>query len=227
MGERPEPAELLDQLRTNVFLRGLDEATLRALAAEAGWREYAAGEVIFLEGEVSPNLYQIHSGWLKLVKASLEGREQIIHLLGPGETFNLMGIFSPHPNPLTAVALEPVGLWLLRREGLVRLLRERPEFAECVVQNMAERIRGLVSLVEDLSLRPVTGRLARLLLADAVDGVIQRPRWYTQAELAARLGTVPDVVNRALSTLASQGLIAVERQAIRLLDRQALEQLSG
>jgi CRP/FNR family transcriptional regulator len=81
----------------------------------------------------------------------------------------------------------------------------------------------LVSLVSDLSLRPVTGRLARLLLDSAdEDGVLHRPRWYTQAELASRLGTVPDVVQRALRELDQEGIIAVQRRKIVILDQDAL-----
>jgi CRP/FNR family transcriptional regulator len=72
----------------------------------------------------------------------------------------------------------------------------------------------------------VTGRLARLLLEDAVENVLERPRWYTQAELAARLGTVPDVVQRALRTLESDGLIAVDRHQIHILDRPALTKIA-
>ncbi len=87
---------------------------------------------------------------------------------------------------------------------------------------MAERLLYLVSLVTDLSLRPVTGRLARLILEEAEDGALRRPRWYTQAELAARLGTVPDVAQRALRALEKEGFIEVRRRLIRIIDREGL-----
>jgi DNA-binding GntR family transcriptional regulator len=91
---------------------------------------------------------------------------------------------------------------------------------------MAERMLYLVSLITDLSLRPVTGRLARLLLESAVEDVLERPRWFTQAELAARLGTVPDVIQRALRALENEGLIAVDRHQIHILDRPALAKVA-
>lgn len=106
-------------------------------------------------------------------------------------------------------------------------MRERPDFAQSVIEQLAERMLFLVSLVTDLSLRPVTGRLARLLLDSAADDVVQRPRWFTQAELAARLGTVPDVVQRSLRGLETDSLIAVERQQIYILNRPALEALAA
>jgi DNA-binding GntR family transcriptional regulator len=91
---------------------------------------------------------------------------------------------------------------------------------------MAERVQHLVTLVADLSLRSVIGRLARLLLEDAEGDILHRPQWYTQSELAARLGTVPDVIQRALRTLESDAIIDVQRHLIRIQDRPALTQIA-
>ncbi|MCB0016174.1 MAG: Crp/Fnr family transcriptional regulator [Anaerolineales bacterium] len=151
-----------------------------------------------------------------------EPREQILRFLEPGETFNEIGVFADQANPATAIALEPAGIWLIRREALLDLLQERPDFGQHVLTKMADRMLYLVSLVTDLSLRPVTGRLARLVLENTTDDILHRPRWFTQAELAARLGTVPDVIQRSLRNLEKDGHIVVERHQIRILDREAL-----
>ena len=82
-----------------------------------------------------------------------------------------------------------------------------PTLALPMLDSMATRISELVELVADLSLHTVTARLARLLLEQAQDDLIQRRSWATQAEMAARLGTVPDVLSRALRTLIEAGLI--------------------
>jgi CRP/FNR family transcriptional regulator len=81
--------------------------------------------------------------------------------------------------------------------------------------------------VADLSLRSVTGRLASLLLSDATDDILHRPRWYTQSELAARLGTVPDVIQRALRSLEEAGVIQVQRHRIHILDRARLTEIAA
>lgn len=200
----------------------LDGTLRRELARDAQWREYESGQVVVREGEAVPGLFYLQYGWVKVVKTSPSGREQVLRFLEPGETFNATGVFSDEANPATAVALERAGIWLIRRATLLDLLQKRPEFARYIVAQMAERIHHLVSLVTDLSLRPVTGRLARLLLEAAREDVLHRPRWYTQAELASRLGTVPDVIQRSLRSLESDGIIVVERQQIRILDRAAL-----
>jgi CRP/FNR family transcriptional regulator len=223
MPNRPSPVALIERLLAEPLFKGLDPAALRQLAESAAWRQYAAGEVVFLEGETAPGLYFLEYGWLKIVMSSPEGREQVLLYLSPGEIFNPMGAFANRPNPATAIALEPAGIWLLSREVTARLLRDWPELAQRVIANMADRLVQLMTLVEDLSLRPVSGRLARLLLESAQADVLPRPRWYTQAELAARLGTVPDIAGRALRRLVEQGYLEVERHQFRILDAAGLE----
>lgn len=227
MSTRPDLDRLKQQLRQTSLFEDLDEEIINDLAHGALWREYEKGEVVFLEGEASAGLYYLQFGWLKAVKSSTAGREQVLRFLGPGEIFNEIGVFAGESNPATAIALEPVGLWLLRRLALLDLLRRRPHFAQFVIQKIARRTLHLVDLVADLSLRSVNGRLARLLLEDATEDVFDRPRWYTQTELAARLGTVPDVIQRALRTLQNDGIIDVERHMIRIQDRQALEDIAA
>lgn len=217
---------LVSQLRHIPYFSELDDKVLQELAEGAVWREYAPGETVFVEGERLSGLYYLQSGWLKIVKSSPEGREQILQFLEPGQTFHAIGVIADRPNPASAIALEPAKVWILRREAVMALMEQHPPFARKMIELMANRVLELVDLVEDLSLRTVTGRLARLLLEDARDGALHRPRWYTQAEIAARLGTVPDVLQRALSKLAGDGLIEVERSVIHIRDRDALEAIA-
>jgi CRP-like cAMP-binding protein len=226
MNNGPALAQIVQEIKHITLFAELDTLSLQELAQVSRWCEYETGEMVVLEGEAQSGLYYLQHGWLKVVKISPAGREQILRLLEPGDTFNEIGVFSNHPNPATAIALEPAGIWLIPRAALLRLLQERPGFAPHIIAKMAERMLYLVSLVTDLSLRPVTGRLARLLLQDAIDNVVERPRWYTQAELAARLGTVPDVVQRSLRNLESDGFIVVEKHQIRILNPAALAEIA-
>jgi len=227
MDNRPTIDSFIQQLQNNSIFSGLDAQMLQRLAQEARWRDYAAGEVVMLEGEALSGLYYLQSGWLKIVKISPGGREQVLRFIEAGNTFNEVSVFTQSPNPATAIALEPAGVWFIRQESVMRLLREQPGFAENIIAKMANRLLYLVSLVTDLSLRPVTARLARLILEGADGDVLVRPRWFTQAELAARLGTVPDVVQRSLRHLEKEGVIKVERQRIHILDADALSELGG
>ena len=213
---------LIAQLQTVPMLQGLAAASLTQLAARAIQRDYAPGAVIFLEGDAAPAFYYVDSGWVKIVKMSSEGREQILYVWGPGELFGGVGVFVNRPSPATAVALEATTLWVLPSDTIRRMFTTNPTLALPVLDFMATRISELVELVADLSLHTVTARLARLLLEQAQDDLIQRRSWATQAEMAARLGTVPDVLSRALRTLVEAGLIQVQRHQIQILDRQRL-----
>ena len=210
-------------ISTVSYFAELDDATLETVARAALRRDYGPDETVFLEGEPCTGLYIIEHGWLKTVKASTEGREQVLRFVGPGEVVNEVGVFAETRNPATVIALEPTTAWHIHRQTILRLLQKDPAFARRVTQSLARRVLHLVSLVEDLSLRTVEARLARLLLERAENQAVRRRRWATQAEMAARLGTVLDVVNRALQELAREELIEVERHQIRIVDAVGLK----
>jgi CRP/FNR family transcriptional regulator len=203
---------------------GLDTAALEAIARVAMCQTYTANQVVFLEGEPSSGLYVVQYGWLKAIKVSAAGREQILRVVGPDEVFNDISVLAGVPNMATVVALEAATVWNIPRDALLQLLDSRTSLGRVVIQNLAERILYLLTLIEDLSLRTIESRLARFLLEQATTtGVVPRRRWNTQAELAARLATVPDVLNRVLRSLVEAELIQVERYQIRILDRRSLE----
>lgn len=210
-------------LKAVSYFEGMDAAALNLVERSAIRRSYEAGQVILIEGEPCPGLYVVESGWLKAVKIGLDGREQVLHMLGPGEVFNAVSVFTDAPNQASVAALEQGALWLVRREVLLRLIDEHPPLARHVIRDLAARLTRMIGLVEDLSLRTVEGRLARLLLEQAEGGSVRRRSWATQAEMASRLGTVPDVVNRALRKLTASGAISVERHQIQIRDREALK----
>ena len=205
------------------YFSELDATTLEAVGRAAIRREYDAGQMVFLEGEPCVGLYVVQDGWLKAIKLSPEGREQVLRFVAPGEVFNEISVFAGAPNPATVMALEAATVWTIRRETILKLMDETPGLAPIIIQNLAARVQHLLALVEDLSLRTVEERLVRMLLEQADEGILHRRRWATQAELASRLGTVPDVLNRALRSLAEEGLIQVKRHQIQILDRQGLE----
>ena len=210
-------------LKAVSYFSNLDDAAMKLVAQSAIFREYESGQVILLEGEPCTGLYIVESGWLKAVKIGVDGREQVLQTLGPKEVFNAISVFTDAPNQATVTALETSRVWIVRSEVLLKLIDGHPTLARQVVKDLAGRVMHLVRLVEDLSLRSVEARLARLLLEQAENEVVSRQRWATQAEMAARLGTVPDMINRALRKLAEAGMIHVERQQIQILDREGLE----
>ena len=204
----------------------LDPTTLEHIARMALRRVYDVGQMVFVEGSECEGLFVVEDGWFKATRISSEGREQVLRIVGPGEFFNEIGILSGARNQVNVTALENAVLWVVPRDAMLMLLDREPHVGRIVAQNLAVRVVHLLSLIQDLSLRSVEARLARWLLQQATDDLIVRQRWLTQAELAARLGTVPDVLQRALRDLVEANLIQLERRQIQILDRAGLEAIA-
>ena len=175
------------------------------------------------EGEPVAGLYLVAEGIVKISRYSSEGREHILHLIHAGDTFNDVAAMDGGPNPATATAYTDATVYLIPRPDLRAIVDRHPDLAWALIENMARRARHLVNMVEDLSLRSVKGRLARLLLEQAEtnqSGAV--PRLLTQEEMASRLGTVREMVGRALRSLAAEGIIEFDRHRIVVLDAERL-----
>ena len=213
-------------LRRVPYFAGLPDSVLVELAAVAVEHRYARGQLIFLEGEPCAGLYVVAEGEVKIFKLSPQGREQILHQPGSGGTFNDVAVLDGGPNPASAAAITDAAVCVIARTDIQRLAQTYPALAWALIESIARRARLLVAMVEDLSLRSVKARLARLLLAEARQsagaGEIDRSQMVTQAELAARLGTVREMIGRALRELADENLITLDRHRIVIKDRAAL-----
>lgn len=222
MNKINHPDTLLKRLQVFDFLRGLNVATLAQLAGSATWKVYPPNAVVFWEGDVESNLFYLQFGSLKAIKTAPDGREQVLRFVHEGEVFNEIGVLAKKPNPATAVALEESGIWLIPRNVLEEIVLTHPQIAMQIIENMADKIISLVSLAADLSLKTVEARFAGLLLEQAEKDVIERRRWTNQTELAAHLGTVPDVLSRVIRELTKAGLIEMDKHQIRILNRKGL-----
>jgi CRP/FNR family transcriptional regulator len=203
------------------YFKSLDENQLTQLSRALVERSLDKDEIIFLEGEPCQGLYLVRQGNVKIYKLSAEGREQILSNVRRGGSFNEVAVFDGGPNPANAIAAEPTTVWVLSRQAMVETIQNHPQVALAVMQNLGIRLRHLVNLVEDLSLRQVSARLARLLLETASG---EEPP-LTQQEMASRLGTVREMIGRSLKQLESRGLIQVERGRIVIIDRKGLERM--
>jgi len=207
---------LLKRLQAFEFLHGLDEPSLLDLAKSAVWKVFPPNAVVFWEGDTESNLYYLQYGSLKALRTASDGREQVLRFLDAGEIFNEIGVLAKRPNPVTAVALEESGIWLIPRHALEEVVMKYPQTALQIIGNMADKIIDLVMLASDLSLKTVEARFSKLLLDSADGNVIERRRWTNQTELAAHLGTVPDVLSRVIRELTRAGLIEMDKQQIRI-----------
>jgi CRP/FNR family transcriptional regulator len=214
-----------DILRQTPYFGDIEPSQLEAVAAAVVEHSYRRGDPVFLEGYPCEGLYVVKSGRVRVYKISPEGREQVLLIAGPGDTFNEVPVFDGGPNPASVEALEPTVLLLLPRSALLAMMEAHPEIGRAFMRTFAMRIRQLVGLVEELSFKTVTGRVARILLeqlpASAGEGGRAPPR-LTQREIAAMAGTAREVAGRALKALELQGAIRIERGRIVIVDRERL-----
>jgi CRP/FNR family cyclic AMP-dependent transcriptional regulator len=210
-------------LRKVSFCADLGEPTLQALAAVAVPLERPAGATLQLEGDPAEAMYVVGAGRVKISRISAGGREQVLNIIGPGGHFNTVPIFDGGPCPANAEALSDVELLRLPRDPLLQVVDAHPALARALLREFTGRLRHLVDLVDTLALHTVQGRLAGLLLEQAEAAERGEPIYpLTQAEMAARLGTVREMIGRTLKSFEALGLIRMDRGAIALLDREGL-----
>ena len=207
-----------DDLRAIPLFASLDTPSLADVARRLRACAFRPGQYIMGEGEHAPGLFIVLGGRVRLSRTAADGREQVVAMLGPGDTLNAVPIFDGQPNHAAARAMSAVQCILLPRADLLTLIDAHPNLALAVLHQMAEQLRELMVLVEDLAFRSVRARLARTLLAESAEGSAD----FTHQELAERAGTVREIAGRALRRLAEEGLVRLERGRVIVLDREGL-----
>ncbi|HEY6287576.1 MAG TPA: Crp/Fnr family transcriptional regulator [Ktedonobacteraceae bacterium] len=217
----------IEILRKIPYFSVLSQDELALIATVTVERHYNRGDLILIEGETEGALYYVCSGLVKVFKASPEGKEQVLRLIGVGYTFNDVPALDGGPNPANVAAVESSNVYVIRHSGLRQLIITRPEVAEAVVLTLAKTLRHLVTLVEDLSLRHVTARVAKILLDQEISAQQgQQVHRLTQTEMAALVGSTREVVGRALRELEIAGAIEMRHGQVVVLNRERLRMIT-
>jgi CRP/FNR family transcriptional regulator len=182
--------------------------------------------MIFLEGDPAEGLWIVEKGRVKVFKLSPDGSEHILHLRGPGKTFDDIAALDGGDNPANAAALSAeVEVWIVPSDVITQVLMQNPQLALNVIRLMAKRVRALVGQIEDLALYSVIVRLARFLLKQVEDPSLSGPG-VTRTAIAAHLNTTPQTISVALRELESAGAIQFDRHHIRIVDDDRLQTIA-
>jgi len=171
------------------MFRGLRAEVLDEVLSLCKERTLVRGETLFVEGERSMGLHVIWRGMLKVYKLGEGGREQILEIEGPGRSVAELPLFDGMPYPAYCAAIEDSVVLNLAPSRFERLVAREPDLARAVISGLARRLRHMVSLVEEISLKAVRERLVALLLEMAGDAETIELA-LTNQEIAARIGTV-------------------------------------
>lgn len=223
----------ISALKKTQLFGELEEPELRALAERALERRLARGEILFVAGDEARGLFVIVTGALRAFREGVDGREQVIHVERAGATIAELPVFDDKPYPSTVAAEEETLVLFLDKRDVKSLCLKHPQIALAALKLLAGRLRKCAELVEALSLREVDQRLARWLLSEArargrrADAGLEVALALTNQQIAARVGSVREVVSRALSRLQQNGLIMVDGRRVTICDEQALEVFAG
>jgi len=219
--------ERIDALRKTQLLGNAPQEALHSLAECAAERRLQSGEILFLSGDSARGLYVAVSGALRAFRESEEGREQTIHVERAGATFAEVPVFDDGPYPSTVIAEEDSLVLFLKKEDVRRFLLQNPEAALSALSLMASRLRKVTQLLEQLSLQDVAQRLAVMLVEEASargkfqDGVsFSLPDSHQR--IAARLGSVREVITRILHRFINERIIEVRGHRVVVLNAAAL-----
>ena len=154
----------MEDIKNIDYFKSLDENVLREAGTLFKEENYKAGENIFLEGDKSKGIYFVISGTVKIYKTSREGREQILKLIYPGESFNDVTVFVKDVNPASSDAVTDAKLYLLSRENMINLIYKHPELSLNIIRRMAGKQTYLTDMIEDLSIRHSKESIAKILV---------------------------------------------------------------
>jgi CRP/FNR family cyclic AMP-dependent transcriptional regulator len=219
----------LRTFRRIALFADLSDTEIDFLARRAVPRRFAAGEMIFSEGEPCRGLYLIETGQVKIFKTSADGREQVLLMNGPGSSVAELPVFDGGCYPASASAVTEAAVLEVRKEDVRQLCLEHPEVALKILRVVGSRLRHLVEMIEELSFTTVRQRLAALLVRQAQAEGKATPQGVqfelpgTHQELAAQIGTVRELVSRNLSRLQSTGIIQMAGRRVTVGDLKALE----
>lgn len=216
----------LDKLKSIPYFTGLEQNELETIKQYLFEKKAVRGEILVFEGEPADTLFFVVEGVVKVFKTSADGKEQILQIIRPGESFNDVPVLTGNNSLASAEAMSDVLLYTVKKNNLAGIIRDNLRVSLNVIQILSERIQQLVSLVEDLSFRHVTGRVAKVLLEYAGDGTDERPR-LTQQEMAAMIGTAREMVGRSLKTLEEEGTIRMEHNRVIITDPETLREVAG
>ena len=218
----------MEALRQTQLFGGLGDADLSALAERAVERRLRKDEILFVSGEEAEGLFVIASGSLRAFREGMDGREQVIHVEQAGATIAELPAFDDRPYPSTVAAEEDSVVLFISKRDIRHLCLKHPEFTLAALKMMAGRLRKCAELVEALSLHEVDHRLAQWLLNEArargerAESGITLTLVLTNQQIASRIGSVREVVSRALTRLQQNGLISLDGRTVHIANESAL-----
>jgi CRP/FNR family transcriptional regulator len=217
-----------ETLKNIQLFNGLTDQQLVDLGRIISDQNFKKGENIFAEGDDGVGFYILVSGQVKIYKLSVDGKEQILHIFGPGEPFAEAAVFTGRAFPAYADAMQNSRVFFIPREAFIDLIKANPALAMNMLGTLSMRLKKFAGMIEALSLKEVPGRLAsHLLLLSEQQGSSDFPLNISKTQLASLLGTIPETLSRILNKLSSKGYLESNGPRIMIINREGMEALAS
>jgi CRP/FNR family transcriptional regulator len=202
-------------------------AAFRRLAAIARLCQFRKGQLVFRENDPCPGMFIVGQGQVRVFKTGAGGKQHVLHIAGPGETFAEVAAIGNFNVPASAEAVAKTTCVLLPQERFRQTLVEDHPLCLSLMTSLTVWVRRMVMLLEDITLRDAAGRLARFLLESppTADGAITLPG--LKRHLASHLNLTSETFSRTMRRLIDAGLIAeVDGVRVRILHPKKLRQVA-
>jgi CRP/FNR family transcriptional regulator len=223
----------IDLLKRCPLFAGLGEEQLKRVRGIASPKEVRKREILFAEGQEARGFYVILSGKLKLYKISPDGKEQILHVVGAPDAFAEAALFLEGTYPAFAEALTDSQLLFFPKRDFIHLVEKNPQLSINMIVSLSQFLRRFALLIEELSLKEVSSRVAKYLIDLSLEYSKEgkRPNEVeldlSKTQLAAKLGTISETLSRTLAKMKTRGIIEVKKHRIIILNRKLLEELAS
>jgi CRP-like cAMP-binding protein len=220
--------ELVQMVADIPLFKGLPRRQLDEVVNSMADKTFDRGQTVLSEGEVAEGFFVLVQGKVKIFKLSTEGKEQILHFVGPGESFGEVPMFSGGRFPASAETTEKSRIFFFPRAAFLNLIGTDPTLAMNMLADLSKRLRQMTRLVEELSLKEVPSRLAAYILYLSSENESDDVGLdITKGQLASLLGTIPETLSRILGKMSAQKVISVQGRKLKILDRTILEDLAA
>lgn len=223
----------IELLKRCPLFSGLAEEDLKRVKAISLPKNVRRNEILFADGEEAKGFYVILSGKVKLYKISSDGKEQILHIVSAPDAFAEGALFLEGTYPAFGEALSDCQLLFFPKRDFVHLIEKNPQLSINMIVTLSHYLRRFVSLIEELSLKEVSSRIAKYILDLSLKASKEgrNPKEVeldlSKAQLASRLGTISETLSRTFSKMKAKGIIDVKRNKILIFDREALEEMAS
>ncbi|HEC12076.1 MAG TPA: Crp/Fnr family transcriptional regulator [Acidiferrobacteraceae bacterium] len=208
----------LNALKDVPIFKNLPHEELKKIASKIVLRTYSKRATVLNEGDAADYLYIVVSGKVKVYVIGDQGKEAIVNIMGPGESFGELALIDQQPRSASVAALEPIKLATLPRQAFHDCLLRNPQIAIDLMRSMSRHIRELTDSVRDLVFLDVYGRVAKLLnnMAERRDDKLLIEKKLTNQDIANAAGASREMICRVMRDLTAGGYISMHEQAITI-----------